>query len=392
MAQDKETLWIKLSAGVEIGAPVLWSKLDADGKTLDRGACPITALPPDLPCKAVLAADRVWLTQVKQPGRRQLRGTALAYALEDRLADAPETVHAVAGAPDPEGVAAVAVVERAWMASVLAALSRAGIEPTSVLAEQAALAAKPDEWRLIWSNPVFLLGGDRNAILVPGDAEACQNLLNVALDNAAERPERIVIHASKSLPAFTAGDTKLIIGAPYDWAEAAHAGASMELLSGEFARRKRFELDAQAWRPALWLTLALVAVNGLGFLAHDGMKAWQAKHLASENRKLFSSVFPETRTVVDPLRQMRGKVAELRHRAGVDSDGDFLPLLTRAGQVLPHHVRQAVRTVQYRPGAVILKLPSAQTFPDGWAAAGLKATRRPSSEAGWDELVVEIGS
>lgn len=392
MAQDKETLWIKLSAGAEIGAPVRWSTLDADGKTLERGACPIAALPRELPCKAVLAADRVWLTQVKQPARRQLRGTALAYALEDRLADAPETVHAVAGVPDAEGIAMVAVIDRAWLASVLAALSRAGIEPASVLAEQAALAAKPDEWRLIWSDPVFLLGGDRSAILIPGEAEACQSLLSVALDNAVVRPERIVIHASKSLPAFTAGETKLVIGAPYDWAEAAHAGASMELLAGEFARRKGFEMDSLTWRPALWLGLALIAVNALGFLANDGVKAWQAKHLVSENRKLFSAMFPETKTVVDPLRQMRGKVAELRHRAGVESDGDFLPLLTRVGQALPHHVRQSARTVQYRPGAVVLKLPSGQNFPDGWAAAGLKATRRPSSEAGWDELTVEIGS
>jgi general secretion pathway protein L len=392
MAQDKETLWIKLSLGAEIGAPVRWSTLDAGGKSVEHGVSPIASLPRDLPCKAVLAADRVWLTQVKQPARRRLRGAALAYALEDRLADAPETVHAVAGVPDDDGIATVAVVDRAWLTSVLAALARAGIEPTSVLAEQAALAAKPDEWRLIWSDPVFLLGGDRSAILIPGEAEACQNLLNVALDNAVERPERIVIHASKSLPAFTAGDTKLVIGAPYDWAEAAHAGAGMELLTGDFSRRRGFEVDAKAWRPALWLALALVAANGLGFLACNGAKAWQTKHLASENRKLFSSVFPETKTVVDPVRQMRGKVADLRHRAGVDSDGDFLPLLTRAGQALPHNVRQAVRTVQYRPGAVVLKLPASMTFPDAWAAAGLRATRRPSSEAGWDELTVEIGS
>ncbi len=394
MVMAQKTLWIKLSAGAETGVPVSWSILDADGKSLERGNSPIAVLPRNLPCKVVLAADRVWITQLKQPARRQLRGMALAYALEDRLADAPETVHAVANAPDSDGMATVAVVERPWLASMLATLARFGLEPNSVMAEQSALAAKPDEWRLIWSDPAFLLTGDRSAILIPGEAEAdvCQNLLNVALDHAAERPQRIIVHATKPLPAFSAGETQLIVGAPYDWAEAAHAGAGIELLTGDFARRSRFEQDARAWRPVLWLALALVAVNGLGFLALDGMKAWQAKHLAGENRKLFGSVFPETKTVIDPLRQMRGKVAELRHRAGADSNGDFLPLLARVGQVLPSNVRRTVRAVHYRPGAIVLKLPAAQNYPDKWAAAGLKASRRPSSEAGWDELTVEMGS
>lgn len=54
----------------------------------------------------------------------------------------------------------------------------------------------------------------------------------------------------------------------------------------------------------------------------EGQK--QKLNAAMESR--FRAVFPDAVAVVDPSLQMRRKLAELRHGAGLPDDGDFLPI------------------------------------------------------------------
>ncbi len=395
-----ETLWIKLSAGAAAGEPLSWARLDGAGRVLTRGRDAAAALPRGLNCKAVVAADKVLWTRLAPPGRRRLAGPALTYALEDRLADAPEAVHAVMGAVAKDGTAAVAVVDQAWFAEALAVLDKAALQPISVMAEPAVLPGSATEWHLVWGDEALLRLADGLCLHLGPEPAAAQQLLRLALARGEGAPERLVLHGVPGRPLPEAADlaqglgVAVVTGPEYDWAVAAQAAGrpEVELLQGRFAGRGRGDIDWRPWRPVAWLAAILVAVNLVGLMFDAGLKTWQVQRIERANRDYFQQAFPETKVVVDPVIQMRRQVAELGHKAGVTGTTDFLPMLARAGAALPASARTALRELRYRPGELTLQLPTGQAVAADWQRAGLRVSRPPAQENGWDEMTLESGS
>lgn len=383
-----ETLWIKLTAAAATGAPLPWARLDATGRVCARGCDRVDRLPVGLPRQAVVAAEQVLWTRLTLPGGRALRGPALAYALEERLVDEPEAVHAVAARAGPDGRAAVAVTARDWFAAALAA-----VRPVRVLVEPALLPASAEEWHLVWTEAPFLVTGEGAVQLSLDEAEAL-DLGRLALSHAPLRPARLIVHGgpdrSPPLPEQWRDSLGIAVeaGAIFDWAAAAQAstGQGLNLLQGEFGQGPRWRLDSRAWRPVIGLAVALLLINALGWLAGVGLDVWQAERLRASSRAVFVATFPATR-LVDPALQMRRLVAERRHAAGAATASDFLPLWARAGEVLPAGTRAAVREVRFENGRLILLLPAAAATPR-WEDAGLRAGQRPA-EAGWVEWNLE---
>ena len=384
MKHAKDTLWLKLGAGAETDAPLEWVRVDASGRVRERGEAVPEALAKDLPCHAVVAADRVTLGRYAPPGGRRLTGAALAFALEERLAEAPESVHAVSGPVGADGQAAFAVVDRAWFAEVLDRLAEAGRTPERVWAEPSLVPPEPETGVLVWQATPFLVLPEGAALGLPAAPEPARALIELALARSAVRT--LVLRTAPG--AGPAPDLPSQAGAPYEWATVPTA-AGLDLRQGDFARRAGWTVNGAAWRPVAWLALALVAMNGLGLLAQSGSQAWSAQRLAQSQRAAFAAAFPEVKVVIDPVRQMRGKVAELSHRAGQPTEDDLLPLLAAAGKVLPATARQSARGLRYRPGVLTLLLPAGLAVPDAWAAAGLSVARRASEQPGIDELIIE---
>lgn len=395
-----ETLWIRLSAYEEA---LDWARLEASGRIVARGHSALSSLPAGMPCKLVVAADKVSWMRLSPPGRRRLSGRSLAYALEDRLADAPEAVHAVMGRVDEDGTAMVAVVGQEWFAGALAQLEEQGLRPSSALPEPALLPGDGQSWHLVWGGEPMLRMPDGLCLQLSPDPATTRQLLELALMQAASPPERLVLHAENGetlpdlanpeespLPRMASLETTA--GRSYDWAAAAQAvtRVDVELMQGPFARRGQLSAESLlAWRPAAILAGALVAVNLLGLLGAAGLKVWQAHKIEQGNRMLLQSSFPEIKVVLDPVLQMRQQLAGLSHASGSASATDFLPMLARAGSVLPDSVRASVRELRFRPGGLTLVLPTGQGMDADWQQAGLRASRRPAEEAGWDELTLE---
>jgi len=395
-----ETLWIKLSAGAAAGEPLSWARLDGAGQVMARGRDAPATLPKGLNCKALVAADKVLWTRLAPPGRRRLDGLVLTYALEDRLADAPETVHAVMGALAKDGTAAVAAVDQAWFAEALAALDKAGLRPHSVIAEPAVLPGSATEWHLVWGEEALLRLADGLCLHLSPEPAAARQLLQLALARSEGAPERLVLHGVPGQPLPETADlarglgVTVAAGPDYDWAVAAQAAGrpDVELLQGRFAGRGRGEVDWRPWRPVAWLAAILVAVNLAALTLDAGLKAWQVQRIAQANRERFQQTFPETKVVVDPVIQMRRQVADLSHKSGVATASDFLPMLAGAGALLPASARAGVRELRYRPGSLTLQLPAGQAVSVDGQRSGMRVSRQPSQEKGWDQLTLEAGS
>lgn len=395
-----ETLWIKLTAGAAAGEPLPWARLDAAGRVLARGRDLPSALKTGLPCRAVAASDKVLWTRIAPPGRRRLEGPALTFALEERLADSPEAVHAVLGAVRKDGMAQVAVVDLAWFAGSLEALDKAGLRPLSVVAEPALLPGSETEWHLVWGDEALLRLADGLCLHLSPDPATARQLLQLALGRGEGAPERLVIHAEsgRNLPEpaeFAHGLAVSVVSGPdYDWAVAAQAAGrpDVELLQGRFSGRGQGEINWRPWRPVAWLAAVLVLANLAGLMIDAGLKVWQVRHINQANRGIFMQAFPETKVVVDPVIQMHRQVADLNHKAGATAATDFMPMLAGAGAVLPSSARAGVREIRYRPGSLTLLLPAGQGLSADWRHAGFRVFRQPSQEKGWDELTLEAGS
>ena len=393
-----DTLWIRLARGVESGAAVAWARLDDTGRVLEHGLDTPDRFPADLPCKAVVAAaDVLWLRQA-MPGGRALRGAALAFALEDRLVDEPEAVHAVAGRVAADGTAMVAVVARDWLDAALAACGPR--RPEYLLPEPMLLGATAEVWRLAWTARPCLATG-QGAVELDTEANAARQTIELALAQAQPRPARLDVLGDATRPRPDLEEWTHMLGLPvvagpdYDWASAAWQvsesaqRAELDLLPNGLRSGTRPRLHWPGWRPALRLAIVLVAVNGLSYLGLQGGLVWQVEQARQANRGLFLSAFPDSKVVVDPQLQMRRKVDELRRHAGESSMSDFLPLLDRAGQVLPAPLQEQVREIRYEGARLILQLPSAGLDALDWAGHGLRVERRAAAIPGTVDLILE---
>lgn len=394
-----EVLWIRLTAQTADGQLLQWARLNDAGQVIDRGRAPASELPQGLPCRAVVAAEKTHWTRLSVPGRRKLEGATLAYALEDRLADAPESVHAVMGGVDRDGFAQVAVIERAWLEQALAGLKQAGIRLVSVIPEQMLFPGADDEWHMVWGEHVWLRMTDGSCLGMPGDVQQTRDWLRLAIERSTPVTHLVLHlelgHAAPDMAGLVQGLPITVTAGPdFDWAVAAQQSrrSDVELLSGVFARRGKAGIDRRLWRPAAWMAGILLVVNLAGYMIVAGGKIWEKHHIVSANQSRLMAAFPDTKVVVEPLAQMRRKVAELEHRTGAAAPSDFLPLLGRAGELLPASARSGVGGIRYGPSGLVLLLPQGVAGSIDWKAAGLHATIRPAASGNLDELTLEVGS
>ena len=98
----------------------------------------------------------------------------------------------------------------------------------------------------------------------------------------------------------------------------------------------------------------------------------------------FRAAFPDAVAVVDPLLQMRRKLAEARHAAGVPDVGDFLPMIEKVVSEMKDLPVGAVRLVSYEAGRMTLEVtaldePGINRILNRLRQAGLNADSTSSS-------------
>lgn len=359
----------KLPPGLPTGTCALTVVQIADGNALALDA-PLGVLP-DAPAAervALVPAQRLSWHQVELPtgtldkgffhdgGSPRLR-SVIEGLLEDRVLDDTALLH-FAIAPNARTGAPtwVAVCDKAWLKSWLAALENAGRSVTRVVPE----FTPPDDaianLQLCAvgnaNAPQLVCAGAMGVTLLPLSAATLQWLLQPAPD-AAEAPtaqwwaEPGVAQVAEQLAgqAITlqteAERALLAVQSPWDLAQ-------FEFSASRQARsRKRWSslwetlLHAPEWRAARWSAAALVVVQ----LA--GLQAWSWKEQSAQAAKrsaiaaVLTSTFPDTKVVVDAPVQMAKSVAALQRQSGAASGADLETILNQFGAMAPANTAPA---------------------------------------------------
>lgn len=317
----------------------------------------------------VLPAAQVLITRARiPPGARRRVGSLLAFAVEEKTASDPDA-NQVSWLGDIGEEAVLAVTDRQALAAWHQALSAAGIRVDEVHCETLLLPVQKTEWSLAWDGcEGFIRTGEIEGQATDrGDRQMPPLTVRWLVEESRTRgtpPSAIVIYseAPDILPDIVAWQqalgVDLRVGGRSNWRTASEA-AGVSLIQP----RQRLRIFAQAGkrlRPAAWILGAALTFHAVALVIAWSQLAADQRTLRAQMESQFRASFPNAIAVVDPALQMRRKLAEARHAAGLIDNSDFLPMIGQVAAAVQGLPVGAVRTVSYDSGRMTLELAASE--------------------------------
>ena len=349
----------------EVPTRCQWALIDHGRETI-IGEGRLTELPTRAErVQLVLPAAQVLVTRAKLPeGARRRPGQALAFAVEEKLADEPDEnqVSWVGVVGDED---ALAVSDKRSLQRWRTALGALGIRSYEVHCETFLLPWQEGEWTLAWNGTDgFVRTGAFEGVATDcGDRQSPPLSLRLMLELAGTRsagPGSIALFtiSEESPPDIQAWTRELGIAVrlagTWDWRRAP-MDAGMTLFR-EQQRTLAFAGILPRLKPVAWIASVALIMHAVALVAHWSVLASEQRALRQQMESRFRSTFPEAVAVVDPVLQMRRKLAEARSTAGVSDNGDFLPMVESVAVAMKSAPAGALRLLTYEGGRLTLEL------------------------------------
>ena len=336
----------------------------------------------DLPKRArhvqlILPAAQVLLTRVRLPQvARRRTGSMLTFAVEEETVPDPDDnqVGWIGSAGDED---VLAVVDKKRLKQCLDALDAVAIGVDEVYCETLLLPRTEGQWSVLWNGleGVVRTGEFEGAATDCGDATTPPLCLHLMLE--AEKSGEARLPASIALYTMpgrggSAGDTTEASGmpdikawqrtlgvpvrlaGPWDW-RMAPSTSSINL----FQERKRWQLFSRILprlRVAAWIGAVAVTIHSIALIVDWVLLSNEQRGLRQQMEARFRGIFPAAVAVVDPALQMRRKLIEARHAAGMADTADFLPMLNIARLGLNELAPGTLQAMSYDNGRMTLEL------------------------------------
>jgi general secretion pathway protein L len=342
-----KTLRVRLCLLAELGADSTldFEILDAKRTVLQRGTAVPGALPRLPRSELVIAAPDVLLIEAPLP---PLSGARLRAALpaiaEPHMLSQLEAAYVVATRPVSGQPATLAVLDRALLQRALMLLRRLNLEPGSATPEQLSLPRTDAAWRLRMGSAYGCLRTSRlRGIACSAPQEGAPPVeLRIALEQADARPQAIEVEGACDAEAWSRA-----LGVPVIAVAAAEASApavAFELLQYELSPRM---MAGRSWR----MPAAIALLSVLTWIVGLNLDAWlmlrEERVLRARIDAALREALPDVPVVLDPLKQMRRRLSDLRTGAGVGDAREFLPLAAALARALPAEA-DAVRMLEFR--------------------------------------------
>jgi general secretion pathway protein L len=322
-----KTLRVRLCPLAELGAEAEldFEVLDERRAVIQRGRSVPASLPRHGRTELVVAAPDVLLVEAALPplSGARLRAALVSLAEPHVLGDIASAF--VVASPGPR--ATLAVLDRALFARAVEFFRRLKMEPAGATPEQLSLPLADGRWRLRLGPTYGCLrtGPLRGMSTSPSVDSAVPVELQLALQQAGDaRPAAIEVEGSAPL----GWDVPMVAVEPALRA----APVVLELLQYELAPRLA---SVRAWR----VPAALAAATLIAWLVGLNVDAWlmrrEERVLRAHMDAALREALPGTPVVLDPVKQLRRAVADLRTGAGASDPREFLGLASTLARALP---------------------------------------------------------
>ncbi len=342
-----------------------------------------TAFPRGARVVLLVAAEDVSFVDAEVPNLTGLRlREALPNLVEEKIVGEAGTLHVALGRREATGgrMRTLAVVDRAWLASIQVHVVRAGHRVAAILPESLATPLQAGDWTLSAAGrggdgepPLrcWLRSGDQQALAIPDDPEGAvavvASMVRAATDE--RRPQRIDLYAppgakaslkvageaiarATGLPLHEAGGDPFTEWLAGQGPEGGY-GPPLSLLSSDGGGEGRAAWGR--WRVAAFLAACLVAVQVAALQWEWTSLRGEARTLRDGQARLLTAAFPETRVVLDAPLQMSRGLATLRATAGNSDPGDFAAMVATVGRVFGALPANALRGLDYDARALRLR-------------------------------------
>lgn len=329
---------------------------DADGQISTR-------------CRAIVPGTDVLITQINLPVKRRadLRETAAAYALEDRLAADIETLHfavadTVGKAPDAE----VAVVAKESLRSWQEALIEAGLEVVSMVPDTA-LVRRPESGVRLHFGAVrcWLVGATGDAIAF--DPDLLEQVLSahegetLHISREPDVDWRLLSEVTEKARQRGVGATGAVAVEPL--LPHSSPGCGCELLSGSYASDSRWGGVIKRLQVPLMLAFIAAAMHISSLSLEVRALTQEADRLDQSVALKFEQLMPGVRMVA-PRRQIEGHLESAGPGVAGGLSAEPLFMLNHLGAALANQPGLEVVNLTYGPGQLDaeLRAPSLQSL------------------------------
>lgn len=363
-----------------------WMAVDSTGSRLGQPARgPLSAAAAEIGERSTIVlvpSAEVLTTSVDIPVKGAKLMAALPFALEEYLAEDVEDLHFAAGARRGSGRTPACVVSRQRMDEWLATLDEAGIEADSIVAENYGLPRIPGTISLLLAeDQVFINDGADIELAMqgvsPGDALAAIG----ALDESAE-DETISATDAESAGAKMPRHA-LIYCEPenderyqHDWIALRHelesvdvkilpdgvmprlavtvaTGTGINLLQGDYARRREYGGLLRPWKNVAMLLIALGVVSVVAKAADY----YRLTKLEADLQQTFNAEYQAVVPGAPATDNPEMVIDSLRRRIGnVETPPVFLQSLESIARALQQNREAEIQAISFRGGAVDIRV------------------------------------
>ena len=324
-----DCLFLPADCGNRLGADsqVYWLPGEGDGGWMSLASCAEQA---PAAVTLVLPAEVCSAVAVNLPTRKaRWISQALAYAVEELLAENVDDLHLTHGDALDDGRRRVIAVRRQLLADWLADLQAQGLTIVAIHVDADLLPRDGTQLMVIGARA--LLGGAQEARLA-FDLQQWPHL-------AGQCPSPRHGHGTPD-EAPPLLDDYQPVDDPYRFLAAGRA-AALNLAQGDFAV-KAAGSGLGRWKPALVVLALVLAVQLIFNLAQAWSLERQAERYAQSSRALYSELFPEDRRIVNLRAQFDEHIGQ---RAGGPSG--FMRLLDEVALAMTEGVAVTVSQLDY---------------------------------------------
>ena len=335
----------------------------------------------------LLAASDVTLLRIRVPPLSAARlRTALPNMLEEKLMSDPAECIIVAGGT-ADGLRTVAVVQRAWLERLVQLFSGMGASHLSALPAQLCVPYQAG----IVSAVILEHAADLELVIrlneqeglgiavLPDQAEsALQETLQTLCAVVPQAPIALYLTPA-SVPACQAllddGQHERVTLFADNWLRwvTAARGVTLNLMSG-LGVAGGSGLNWQPWRWAIGLAVITLLVNVTALNVDWLRMKREANGLQGSMIQTYKTAFPKEIAIIDPVVQMRQKIAAGQRASGQAAPDDFTSLLAAFSEawnsVMQGGQSLVIAGIEYHDRGLLIKLkPDAQPPLDQIKAA-----------------------
>ncbi len=355
-----------------------WRAIDSSGARLsspsDGSLQEATAEIGERQVIVLVPSEEVLTTSIDIPVKGAKLLAALPFALEEYLAEDVEGLHFAAGNRRSNGRTPVSVVSHERMVKWLSALDLAGIEADSIVAESYGLARIPGTISMLISgDSVFINDGADIELVMQGISPRDALAAIGALDTDSRDPETPA-PVSHHLLVYCEGedetryqhdwvalrqemssvDVKLVPdGVTTRLAATVATGNGINLLQGQYARKKQYSGLFQLWKYAAMLMIAfslvLVGARALDLYLLNRQEADLRHTFNNEYRQML----PGALETDDPV----AVIESLKRRTGaVESAPVFLQSMEQLSRAIQQNRTAQIQAISFRAGIVDIRV------------------------------------